>query len=74
MTPINHLRGNFVSVVNGIGVTVGRICEAVELVCQELVLDGGADHLSLLLSVPLQPPEGFDSSALLGLGPLGGLL
>lgn len=55
-------------------VSVGKICEPVVLVCQELVLDGGADHLSLLLSVPLQPLEGFDGSPLLGLGPLGGLL
>lgn len=53
MTPINHLTGNFVSVVNGVGVTVGKICEAVALVCQELVSDGGGDHLSLLLLVPL---------------------
>lgn len=60
MTPINHLRDNFVYVVNGIGVTVRKICEAVVLVCQELVLDGGADHLLLLLSVPFQPLEGFD--------------
>lgn len=74
MTPMNHPRDNFVYVVNAIGVTVGKICEAVVLVCQELVLDGGAAHLWLRLSVPLQPLGGFDCSTLLGLGPLGGLL
>lgn len=32
MTPLNHLRNSFVYVVNGIGVKVGKICEAVVLV------------------------------------------